>query len=1034
MIYEKSKEGILSEALFKNPTSEYRGTPFWAWNTKLDKGILSEQIKYFKEMGFGGFHMHPRTGMQTPYLSEAFMELVAHCVDEAEREDMLAWLYDEDRWPSGYAGGLVTKEPRYRARYLLFTKTPYYKGENYTADGDSAARGSRTGKGTCLASYDVKLDSKGYLQNYKQLKEDEVAKGEKWYAYLEVASESEWFNNQTYVDTLNKEAIQKFIQITYGAYHNKVGDRFGKVIPAIFTDEPQFTHKTTLDSPFEGKDIIIPWTDDLADTYKADYQEDLLEKLPELFWELDKESVSPVRYHYHNHVAERFAKSFADQCGKWCMDHNLLLTGHMMEEPTLNSQTAALGEAMRSYRSFSLPGIDILCDSREYTTAKQAQSAAHQFGREGVLSELYGVTNWDFDFRGHKLQGDWQAALGVTVRVPHLTWVSMEGEAKRDYPASIGYQSPWYKQYAYIEDYFARVNTALTRGVPDVKIGVIHPIESYWLHFGPREQTQLIRECKEQRFREITEWLLFGLIDFDFIAESLLPTQCKEGASPLEVGKMRYDVIIVPECETLRKTTYERLVQFKAAGGRLIFLGEAPKYMDALPSEEVVALYHSSEKIPYCKKDILEALEENSDISIVKSSGERADSLLYQMRQDGDDKWLFICQGKKPHNQDIPQKEILKIKIKGIYKPVLYEALTGEIEQMRASYDEEYTVLNYAMYQHDSLLIKLEHTKNYSQKVLEIKKQEIDENANTLSIAPEVPILLEEPNVYLLDVAEYKLDDGTYEKEEEILRLDNKCRMKLGYPLRGGQVAQPWTLEKETLTHQVTLRFKVISNVEVEGVQFAAEKLTEASLVVNGEKVEARPDGWFVDRCIQTVPIPKLLKGENEIEITYPFGKTMHLEWCYLLGAFGVEVRGRTKAIVALPQQIGFGDWTVQGLPFYAGNLSYKLKVEVQKENLTIQVPQYRGALIAVFLDGREVGKVVFSPYKLKIENISPGIHEIEFKLYGNRINAFGAVHNSDESARWFGPDGWRTTDERWCYEYRLQKMGILTAPCIKQI
>ena len=93
----------------------------------------------------------------------------------------------------------------------------------------------------------------------------------------------------------------------------------------------------------------------------------------------------------------------------------------MMEEPTLHSQTAALGEAMRSYRSFGLPGIDMLCDYREYTTAKQAQSASHQFGCPGVLSELYGVTNWDFDFRGHKLGGDWQAALGVTTRVPHLT-------------------------------------------------------------------------------------------------------------------------------------------------------------------------------------------------------------------------------------------------------------------------------------------------------------------------------------------------------------------------------------------------------------------------------------------------------------------------------------------------------------------------------------------------------------------------------------------------------------------------------------
>lgn len=100
----------------------------------------------------------------------------------------------------------------------------------------------------------------------------------------------------------------------------------------------------------------------------------------------------------------------------------------------MKSQTAALGEAMRSYRSFHIPGIDILCDSRELTTAKQAQSAVHQYGREGMVSEIYGVTNWDFDFRGHKLAGDWQAALGVTVRVHHLAWVSMEGEAKRDYP------------------------------------------------------------------------------------------------------------------------------------------------------------------------------------------------------------------------------------------------------------------------------------------------------------------------------------------------------------------------------------------------------------------------------------------------------------------------------------------------------------------------------------------------------------------------------------------------------------------------
>ena len=116
---------------------------------------------------------------------------------------------------------------------------------------------------------------------------------------------------------------------------------------------------------------------------------------------------------------------------------------------------------MRGMRSFQIPGIDILEDRIELTTAKQAQAGAHQFNRQGVLSELYGVTNWDFDFIGHKAQGDWQAACGVTVGVPHLAWVSMAGEAKRDYPASIGYQSPWFREYPLIENHFARINTVM---------------------------------------------------------------------------------------------------------------------------------------------------------------------------------------------------------------------------------------------------------------------------------------------------------------------------------------------------------------------------------------------------------------------------------------------------------------------------------------------------------------------------------------------------------------------------------------------
>src|SRR5439155_867925 len=134
--------------------------------------------------------------------------------------------------------------------------------------------------------------------------------------------------------------------------------------------------------------------------------------------------------------AERFASAFADRIGKWCDTHRIALTGHLLGEGTLHSQTRGVGEAMRPLRSFQIPGIDVLADKMELVTAKQAQSIARQFGRRAMLSELYGVTNWDFDFVGHKAQGDWQAACGVSVRVPHLAWLSMAGEAKRDYPAS----------------------------------------------------------------------------------------------------------------------------------------------------------------------------------------------------------------------------------------------------------------------------------------------------------------------------------------------------------------------------------------------------------------------------------------------------------------------------------------------------------------------------------------------------------------------------------------------------------------------
>ena len=106
-----------------------------------------------------------------------------------------------------------------------------------------------------------------------------------------------------------------YIHIPVAVLSHKVkaiGKEFDKTVPAIFTDEPQFMHKGTLRFAKEKKDVFLPWTDDLAETYTEVYEgEDLLAGLPELFWDYADGRVSVIRYHYHDAYASRIEAVFA---------------------------------------------------------------------------------------------------------------------------------------------------------------------------------------------------------------------------------------------------------------------------------------------------------------------------------------------------------------------------------------------------------------------------------------------------------------------------------------------------------------------------------------------------------------------------------------------------------------------------------------------------------------------------------------------------------------------------------------------------
>ncbi len=1025
MLYKKNVSDNLDLELFKNPTSEYRATPFWSWNAKLEKDQLLRQIEHFKAMGLGGFHMHSRTGLATEYLGDEFMDMVKACCDKAEEEQMLAWLYDEDRWSSGPAGGKVTKTKEFRRKRLEL----YPEDQNWNTPKEQALK---EGAPYLLAVYDIVLDAEGYLDSFKRIDKNDNAIGTKWFAYCVNEKESPWFNYQTYFDAMDKEAVAEFIKVTHERYKEVIGDKFDKSVPAIFTDEPNANHEKFMFAPtpeYKGR-LKFTWTRFFEEKYQKTYGEDFLDTLPMVVWNKKDGSDSLTKYRYFDFIAEEFANNFSGQIGEWCDKNDIKFTGHYLREPELSEQAITCGEIMRNYGKMGIPGIDMLCNHYEFTTAKQAQSAVHQYGKEGMLSELYGVTNWDFDFRGHKMQGDWQAALGVTVRVPHLAWLSMKGEAKRDYPAAIGYQSPWYKEYSYIEDHFARVNTALTRGTPIVKVGVIHPVESYWIASGPMSQTTAQVTALENNFDNVTEWLIKNHLDFDYICESIIP-ELSDKNLPKSLGKMTYDAIVVPGCITLRQSTIDYLDNFKKNGGKVIFMGTCPTHVDGVKANGCTALFDGSEQISFDSASLQDALSDVRCVRIINSIGNNETRLIYNYRQDNDCRYLFIACvadfGEGTHQRpqrDVVDTENLTITIKGEFEAVEYDTLSGEIKPVDYTHKNGNTVIEYPFVPCNSILLKLSDKKEGV-----LCKENNLTPVTTYTIKNAVDYTISEPNVLLLDQAEYRYDDGEWQESEEILRISRNFRESLNFK---SDQTQPYAVEITPPTHSVTLRFAIESETIVESALLALEDADVARITFNGEAVKNEITGYFTDESINTVALPKINKGVNTLEIYYPYGERTNIEWCYILGDFGVRLMGADKVITTRQQKLGFGDASTQSLPFYGANINYTFDVELEKDGaIEIEASYYRGSLIGVSIDGNRVGRIVLPPYKLMINDVKRGKHTITLTLFGNRHNSFGAMHLVNEGELWFGPAAWRTSGNNWCYEYKTRRFGILKSPVI---
>lgn len=1013
----KSSEKSFEEK-FKNPDKEYRAAPFWSWNAKLDKNLLERQIGYFKEMGFGGFYMHPRGGMETQYMSNDYIEAIEHCIKAAGQNDMYACLYDEDRWPSGFAGGLVTKTAKYRQRAIYITDD-----KNKVPDlCHCREKAIQEGKAYLVGCYDVRLSEKGYLKSYRCIACDEEAEFAKYFAYSKTDALSGKYNNQTYTDIMQKDAIKEFISVTHNVFYEKFGDQYGKTVPNIFSDEPRH-RPLELINPADENEIVYYWTYDFPETFEKEYGYDIVEHLPKIIWD-EEDTYSYERYDFFEHATRRTEDAFFMQIKEVLEKQGLEYSGHLMMENELYGQLRWGGDIMRYYPYFDIPGIDLLFDNIEFVGAKQVQSIVHQYGKKAMLSELYGVTGWDFDFKCLKMQGDWQAALGVSVRVPHLAMYSMKGAAKRDYPSSFNYQAPWFKEFKNIEDHFARINTVFENSKPIVDVAVLHPIETVMLALNKNNADYI---CKfEDEFNELVNSLLYSNIDFDFINEANLCTQAVKCTDKLCVGDVSYSVVIVPPVKTMRKNTVEIFNQLIDNGVSVIFIGECPQYADGKKNDAVKELY---KRAKISSRDTLIAeLEKYRHIKISCAKKTECNKIIYRFAEKDDAKWLFIARaektGKTSDKKSCVIPDEITVSVKGEYGVEIYDTLSGDIRKADYSNTDGITYINYDLYANDSLLLKLSAQK------YESKENQTEKSVYKTIIPEKMTYKRHEDNCIVLDVGAYSADGRKYSEKMYFKRLNDEVCDILNIIQTD---AQPYTVINP-VKKSVYIKYDFYCEDVIDGLKLALENAEETEIYFNGQQLENKILSYFADESIKTIGLPQSEQGKNIIVLKVLFSEVCTQEPCYILGDFDSSVDlDRIYIKKRSSDEIAFAPITEQGMSFYGGNISYQTSFYTEECKAEIAVEKFTAPCIRVFVDGKNIGLIAFSPFKVYTE-LSEGEHELELVCYGNRNNTFGPIHNIkiEDPNYYIMPSAWDYKSELYTDGYCFQKVGILESPKIK--
>lgn len=1017
---------------FANPPNEFRPWPLFVLNDEYLPGSgearLTELLENLARVGYGGVFLHPRPGLITEYLSPRWFEIIRHCIAECRRLGLVPALYDENSYPSGFAGGHVPAlAPETVVQYLIpkFGTLP----EEPPKEAIAVYRAEK--------KIPVEFTPPASLPP-----------GSSWCAFVfETMAPMPWHGGFSYTSLLDPKTSKIFLQTTYQRYRDELSEKDWKSCAAFFTDEPHLPADSH--GPWGKGQHCSPL---VLTEFRHRRGYSLEEKLSDLYF--SSTTSAATRFDFYETLHDLFLENFARPVADWCTRNGIPSTGHYLEHDW-PCPYATPGH-IHLLSKMDWPGTDLLeCflleghdygDPQNLDTAvpgtephalyylKQVQSVAHQFRKKRVMDECWGAGGHDSTPLDWLRIGRYLAVHGVNLFVPHYATTTIRGARKNDHPQFFSEQSPWFEALGPLNAELGRLSWITSQGSTHQRILMLDPLTTAYCladksdclggenHHDAITDPMAVFEGNQRAFVPLrqavgnfAQKLSDAQVDFDIGDEYILAESGKVAGKRLNLGFQNYDLVVLPpHLENLRKATLTLLQAFAKAGGRILGIRPTNPRLDGRtsnwPDQLSVQWVASPEKLA---DEVLQQIPPRLKFNPVPPTG-----VAHQRRECDDGTYYLIVNSS-------PKDWTARISIPEAGGIQWLNPESGETEVYTGTI----------------------HLSAGSAGVLWINPRLAPAQVTPpthSSSKPGLPLeLLEaralEPNVLVLNTCALEVRGERFPRQlvyesnrifwkkngmetngwaATVQYRDNllsaNARMS---PDSGGIARYPFVIGPGTDLRQIDLCFECPEHWQVR---------------VNGQAVKTDNGSRWLDCHITRIKIGFLLReGENLIElIAQPFDVRQEIDQVYLLGSFAVHPEQPGFVLGPKSGSLGLGSWKSQGLPFYDRKVAYRFLRPKGVGRVVLSKADWYGSVLDFTCGQRHIQ--TYGPC-LDVSLSEEDMEEFTITVTGLPLNLLGPWHKPSLLPKHGWASFWHGGDipnaPQAGKDYYLLDLGLFSAP-----